>query len=352
MRIRFPETLLFRYHCILFHPFHYLKIFQQEKIVKIVVLDGYTMNPGDLSWDELEKLGECTLWEITPPAKIVERARRADAVFINKVVIDEGLLFRLPRLKYIGVLATGYNVVDTAATAKAGITVTNIPAYSTDSVAQMAFSHILNFAQNVSVHAQSVSNGDWAGSKHFAYWKTPQIELSEKTLGIIGFGKIGQAVARIGFAFGMKIIFHNRSPKKSSGEALQVALDTLLSESDYISINCPLTDENPGFINSETISKMKKSAFLVNTGRGQLINEHDLAKALNRGEIAGAGLDVLSTEPPSPENPLPKAKNCTITPHIAWATFEARSRLLNIAVNNLKAFIEGSPVNVVPEDVN
>lgn len=320
--------------------------------MEIIVLDGYTLNPGDLGWDELEKLGECTIWEITPPAKIIERARRAAAVFTNKVVIDDGIISRLPKLKYIGVLATGYNVVDTVAAAKAGITVTNIPAYSTDSVAQMVFSHILTFAQNVSVHAWSVSSGDWAKSSHFAYWKTPQIELSGKTLGIIGFGKIGQAVARIGCAFGMKIIFHNRSPKKSSQEAIQVALDTLLSKSDYISINCPLTDENQGFINSETISKMKKSAFLVNTGRGQLINEHDLAEALNQGEIAGAGLDVLSTEPPSPENPLPKAKNCTITPHIAWATFEARSRLMNIAVNNLKAFMEGSPINVVPKDVN
>jgi glycerate dehydrogenase len=315
--------------------------------LKIVVLDGYTLNPCDLSWDELKKLGECTLWETTPPDKIVKRAEKAGALFTNKVVIDEDIISRLPKLKFIGVLATGYNVVDTAAAAKTGITVTNIPAYSTDSVAQMVFSHILNFAQNVSVHAQSVSSGDWAKSKHFAYWKTPQTELSGKTLGIIGFGKIGQAVAKIGLAFGMKIIFVNRSLKETSPAAIQVELDTLLSESDYISINCPLTEDNLGFINSAAISKMKKSAFLVNTGRGQLINEQNLADALNQGRIAGAGLDVLSAEPPSPDNPLAKAANCTITPHIAWATFEARSRMMKIAVNNLRSFMDGCPVNVV-----
>jgi glycerate dehydrogenase len=315
--------------------------------VKIVVLDGYTLNPCDLSWDELKKLGDCTLWDITSPHQTIERLRNADAVFTNKVVLDKRIIDQAPALKYIGVLATGYNVVDTAAAAEAGITVTNIPAYSTDSVAQMVFSHILNFSQNISVHARSVSSGEWAESTHFAYWKTPQVELSGKTLGIIGFGKIGQAVARIGLAFGMRIIFHNRSLKKITEQAIQVDFDTLLSESDYISINCPLTDENQGFINSAAIAKMKKGAFLVNTGRGPLINEQDLAEALNKGRIAGAGLDVLSTEPPSADNPLPKAKNCFITPHIAWATFEARSRLMNIAVNNLKAFIAGNPVNVV-----
>ena len=315
--------------------------------MKIVVLDGYTLNPGDLSWDELKKIGDCTLWDITAPSLTVERIKKADAVLTNKVLLDRAIIEQLPALKYIGVLATGYNVVDTDAAAEAGITVTNIPAYSTESVAQMVFSHILNFTQNVSLHAQSVSRGEWADSIHFAYWKTPQTELSGKTLGIIGYGKIGQAVARIGSAFGMRIIYNNRSLKKSSTEARQVNLDTLLSESDFISINCPLNEENRGFINSATIGKMKKSAFLVNTGRGPLINEKDLAEALNKGFIAGAGLDVLSTEPPSADNPLPGAKNCFITPHISWATFEARSRLMNIAVSNLKAFKEGKPVNVV-----
>ncbi len=315
--------------------------------MKIVVLDGYTLNPCDLSWDRMKSLGECALWDFTPPEKTIERAAGAAAILTNKVVIDRGVMSHLPGLKYIGVLATGYNVVDTAAAKESGITVTNIPAYSTDSVAQMVFSHILNFAQNVSIHARSVSNGDWSRSREFAYWLTPQIELSGKTLGIIGFGRIGQAVAGIGLAFGMKILFNNRSRKQTDLDAEQVDLDTLLSQSDFISINCPLTDENQGFINSETIARMKKSVFLVNTGRGQLVNEADLAAALNQGRIAGAGLDVLSSEPPSPENPLISAKNCAISPHIAWATFEARSRLMNIAVDNLEKFIEGVPINVV-----
>jgi len=211
----------------------------------------------------------------------------------------------------------------------------------------MVFSHILNFAQNVSVHAASVSIGDWAKNVDFAYWKTPQIELAGKTLGIIGFGQIGQAVTKIGLAFGMKVIFNNRSKKESGMEATQVDLETLLSESDFISINCPLTSENTGFINNATISKMKPSAFLVNTGRGPLINEQDLADALNSGRIAGAGLDVLSVEPARPDNPLSNAKNCFITPHIAWATFDARTRLMNIAAENLKAFIGGNLQNVV-----
>jgi len=315
--------------------------------MKIAVLDGYTLNPSDLSWEKLEKLGDCALYDLTPPEKTVERSRGADAVFTNKVVLDSGVISELPGLKYIGVLATGYNVVDVAAAGKAGITVTNIPAYSTESVAQMVFSHILNFAQNVSTHAASVSRGEWARSTNFAYWLTPQVELSGKTLGVIGFGKIGQAVARIGLAFGMEVIFNNRSRKETILDAVQVDLDTLLSQSDYLSINCPLTEDNQGFIDAEAISRMKASAFLVNTGRGPLIKEQDLADALNLGTIAGAGLDVLSSEPPSPDNPLISAKNCFITPHIAWATFEARTRLMQIAVNNLEKFIAGDPVIVV-----
>ncbi|MBT6004349.1 MAG: D-2-hydroxyacid dehydrogenase, partial [Prolixibacteraceae bacterium] len=277
----------------------------------------------------------------------IERAKNADVVTTNKVIFDKNIIRQLPNLKYIGVLATGYNVVDVQAAKEAGITVTNIPAYSTASVAQMVFSHILNFAQNVSDHANSVSAGDWAKSIDFAYWKTTQIELVGKTLGIIGFGQIGQAVAKIGLAFGMKIIFNNRSNKKVDFDASQVDLENLLAKSDFISINCPLTAENKGFINTSTIEKMKPTAFLINTGRGPLINEQDLADALNAGKIAGAGLDVLSVEPATADNPLPKAKNCFITPHIAWATFEARTRLMNIASENLKAFIEGKPKNVV-----
>lgn len=315
--------------------------------MNIVILDGYALNPGDLSWEGIKKPGNFTLYDRTPAELTVERAKDAEVVITNKVVLDQKIINQLPKLKYIGVLATGYNVVDIAAAQKAGITVTNIPAYSTASVAQMVFSHILNFAQNVSVHAASVSAGDWANSIDFSYWKTPQIELAEKTLGIIGFGQIGQAVAKIGLALGMKIIYNNRSKKETRLDAVQVDLEVLLSESDFISINCPLTEKNTGFINKSTLEKMKPTAFLVNTGRGPLINEQDLADALNSGKIAGAGLDVLSVEPAAKNNPLPKAKNCYITPHIAWATFEARTRLMQIASENLKAFLDGNPKNVV-----
>jgi glycerate dehydrogenase len=315
--------------------------------MEIVILDGYTLNPGDLSWEGIKSLGNCTFYDRTPPELTVERAKDAKVVFTNKVIINEEVIAQLPKLKYIGVLATGYNVVDMVAAREAGITVTNIPAYSTTSVAQMVFSHILNFAQNVAVHAKSVSAGEWASSIDFSYWETPQMELAGKTIGIIGFGQIGQAVAKIALAFGMKVIFNNRSIKETALDAKQIDLDTLLSESDFISINCPLTEENKGFINKSTIEKMKPEAFLVNTGRGPLINEKDLADALNNGRIAGAGLDVLSVEPATEDNPLPKAKNCYITPHIAWATFEARTRLMNIATENLKAFIDGEPQNVV-----
>lgn len=315
--------------------------------MKIVVLDGYTLNPGDLSWEGFKKLGTCDIYERTSPELTVSRCRDAEVAITNKVVFDKNVIGQLPGLKYIGVLATGYNVVDTVAARKAGITVTNIPSYSTASVAQMVFSHILNFVQNVSAHAISVSSGKWSESRDFSYWLSPQTELAGKTLGIIGFGQIGQAVARIGIAFGMKVIFSNRSKKESVNGAVQVELSHLLENSDFISINCPLTSENVGFINSQTISRMKPSVFLVNTGRGPLINEQDLADALNSGRIAGAGLDVLSAEPPLKENPLLKAKNCFITPHIAWATSEARSRLMDIAVENLKAFSEGKIKNKV-----
>lgn len=315
--------------------------------MKIVILDGYTLNPGDLSWEGIQQLGDCTVYDRTPPEKTVERAKGAEIVFTNKVAFDKETIAQLPKLKFIGVLATGTNVIDIDAAKKAGVTVTNIPAYSTSSVAQMVFSHILHFVQNISEHATSVKKGEWTESIDFSYHKTPQTELAEKTLGIIGFGQIGQAVAKIGLAFGMKIIFNNRSLKETGLDARQVELDTLLAESDFISINCPLTEDNKGFFNKSVLERMKPSAFLVNTGRGPLINENDVAEALNSGRIAGAGLDVLSTEPPQPGNPLLKAKNCSITPHIAWATFEARSRLMKIATENLSAFLKGKPQNVV-----
>lgn len=315
--------------------------------MKIVVLDGYVLNPGDLSWNGIKEVGECTIYDRTSAEQTLERSKGADVLITNKVVLNKEIIEKLPELKYIGVLATGYNIVDTDAAKKSGVVVTNIPAYSTESVAQMVFSHILNFAQNVSVHADSVAKGEWAKSVDFAYWKTPQMELAGKTLGVIGFGQIGAAVAKIGLAFGMNVIFNNRSKKETGLETRQVELNTLFAESDFISINCPLTPENTGFINKVAFSKMKPTVFLVNTGRGLLINEQDLADALNTGKIAGAGLDVLSEEPAKTDNPLTTAKNCYITPHIAWATFEARSRLMKIAAENLKAFKKGAPINVV-----
>ena len=316
--------------------------------MNITVLDGYTLNPGDLSWEGLKKFGNLTVYDRTPADKTVKRAKGADAIFTNKVVISREIIGQLPQLKFIGVLATGYNVVDVETAREAGIVVCNIPAYSTNSVAQMVFAHILNFTQRVGLHAQQVSSGQWSSHHDFCFWSTPQTELAGKTLGIIGFGRIGQQVARIGDAFGMKIIFYNRSSKKGiPSQFRQVTLEEVFRESDFLSINCPLTTENTGFVNASNIDQMKATAFLINTGRGQLINEQELADALNNERIAGAGLDVLSTEPPKPDNPLLKAKNCFITPHIAWATLEARTRLMQIAANNLKMFMEGKPVNVV-----
>ena len=315
--------------------------------MKIVLLDTYTLNPRDLSWDNIQALGDCSIYERTAPEEVIERCKEAEAVFTNKIIFTKEIMAQLPHLKYIGVIATGYNVIDLANARERDIVVTNIPAYSTASVAQMVFSQILNFAQNISTHAASVANGEWAENIDFSYRLTPQIELAGKTLGIIGFGKIGQAVAQLGLAFGMKIIYQNRSQKQVDFTAQQVALNVLLAQSDFISINCPLTDDNQGFINATTLKLMKPSAFLINTGRGPLINEQDLADALNNEVIAGAGLDVLSVEPATKDNPLATAKNCYITPHIAWATLEARSRCLQIAIDNLKAFIERTPINVV-----
>lgn len=315
--------------------------------MNIVFLDTYTLNPGDLSWEGIQALGQCTFYERTAPDEVIERCRDTELILSNKVIITNEIMEQLPRLKYVGVIATGYNIIDLKVARKKGIVVTNIPAYSTASVAQLVFSHILHFAQNVAIHAASVTRGEWAKSSDISYRLTPQIELAGKTLGIIGFGKIGQAVAQLGLAFGMPIIYHNRSPKQVDFAVQQVELDTVLKKSDFLSINCPLTDDSVGFINANTLKQMKPSAFLINTGRGPLISEQDLADALNNGIIAGAGLDVLATEPPTTDNPLAKAKNCYITPHIAWSTFEARSRCLQIAIDNIKAFMDGNAINVV-----
>ena len=316
--------------------------------MKIVVLDGFALNPGDLSWKNMKTLGDCLIYDRTKPEEIFDRIQHAEAIITNKVLIGKSLIDSLPDLKYIGVTATGYNVVDVQTAAERNIIVTNIPAYSTDSVAQLVFSHILNFANRVDLHSNSVNAGDWIVNPDFAYWKTPQMEIAGKTLGIIGLGRIGQKVAEIAAAFGMKVIFQNRSPKNNiPKEWIQKSLQEVFSESDFISLNCPLSNENEAFVNQKLILCMKSTAVLINTGRGGLIHEADLANALNSGVIAAACLDVLSTEPPLSDNPLISAKNCFITPHIAWATFEARQRLMNITVDNLKHFISGNPRNVV-----
>lgn len=316
--------------------------------MKIVVLDGYALNPGDLSWEGLKNLGDCLIFDRTKPEEVFSRINDAEVIITNKVLIDKHLIDELPMLQYIGVTATGYNVVDVLAASQRGIVVTNIPAYSTNSVAQLVFSHILNVTNRVELHSNSVKANEWTSNPDFAYWKTPQMELSGKTLGIIGFGQIGRKVAEIAKAMGMKIIFQNRSQKAEIPEGMnQKSLSEVFTESDFISLNCPLTTENKEFVNMNLILTMKATAVLINTGRGGLVNEADLAEALNAGRIAAACLDVLSTEPPRSENPLIAAKNCFITPHIAWATIEARQRLMNITVDNLRSYLSGKPKNVV-----
>lgn len=318
--------------------------------MKIVVLDGFALNPGDLSWENLKELGEYVIYDRTKPEEVYHRVLGAEAIITNKVVISQSLMERLPDLKYIGVTATGYNVVDIRAAVERNIVVSNIPAYSTESVAQLVFSHILNVANRVELHANSVKNQEWSKNPDFSYWKSPQMELSGKTLGIVGFGRIGRKVSEIGQAFGMKIIFQNRSNITEVPSVIsQTSLAEVFSQSDFISLNCPLTAENSGFVNQKLIKTMKHSAVLINTGRGGLINEPDLADALNSGQIAAACLDVLSTEPPSATNPLISARNCFITPHMAWATFEARQRLITVTFENLKRFISGVPQNMVTE---
>nr|WP_319776339.1 D-2-hydroxyacid dehydrogenase [uncultured Sphaerochaeta sp.] len=316
---------------------------------KIVVLDGFTLNPGDMSWEAFEDLGQLCVYERTDEDYIVERAQDATYLLTNKTPITAKTLDNLPSLKYIGVLATGYNVVDVQAAAERGITVTNIPTYGTRSVAQMVFAHLLHLTQHVAEHAQGVSKGKWQACPDFCYWEYPLIELEGKTLGLVGYGRIGKATAQIARSFGMNVVSYDpfiSAPDEEVGVDF-VDLDTLLSSSDVISLHCPLTDQNREFLNKEKISIMKQSSFLINTSRGPLVCEQDLADALNSGHIAGAGLDVVSTEPIKASNPLLSAKNCYITPHISWATESARKRLMALAVENLKAFMEGKPKNIV-----
>jgi glycerate dehydrogenase len=317
--------------------------------MKIVVLDGYTLNPGDLSWDALNKLGDVTIHDRTPHNEIVNRCAGAEVVLTNKTPLDEATLNQLPDLKYVGVLATGYNVINTAVCKNKGVIVANVPGYGTASVVQLTFALLMELTLHVQRHSDAVMDGKWTRSADFCFWDFPLIELEGKTLGIIGFGNIGQKVGDVATAFGMNLIATGRRQTDQSQRKnfKWVSVDELLEQSDVVSIHCPLTPETQGLINKENLAKMKPSAFLLNTSRGPVIKDADLADALNNNVIAGAGIDVLSVEPPPGDNPLFKAKNCIITPHIAWATKEARSRLMDIAVSNLSAFIKGSPVNVV-----
>ena len=316
--------------------------------MKIVVLDGYAANPGDLSWDGMKALGECVIYERTAPEQVLERAAGAEVVLTNKVVITAEHIAALPDLKYIGVLATGYNIVDVEAARNRGIVVTNIPAYSTDSVAQMVFAHILNICLQVQYYTDEVRDGRWTSSPDFCFWDTPLMELSGKKLGIVGLGHTGSATARIAIGFGMQVCaYTSKSHFQLIPEIKKMELDELFRECDIVSLHCPLNEQTRGMVNAARLKTMKPTAILINTGRGPLVNEQDLADALNNGTIYAAGVDVLSQEPPRADNPLLHARNCFITPHIAWASGEARQRLMQIAVDNLNGYITGKVGNNV-----
>jgi len=316
--------------------------------MNIVVLDGYTLNPGDLSWKNLESLGQCTVYDRSAPEEVVPRAKDAEIILTNKTVLSSDTIKQLPKMKYIGVLATGYNIVDIEAARDIDIPVTNVPTYSTQSVAQIVFAHLLNLAHHAAHHAQTVRSGRWTSSPDFCYWDTPLIELAGLTMGIIGFGRIGQATAKLALAFGMNVIFYDIAEPSNIPQGCQPArMDDIFRTSDVISLHCPLTSDTEKIINTERLELMKKTAFLINTSRGPLVDEQALAEALNNERIAGASLDVLSEEPPGKNNPLLTARNCYITPHIAWATLAARKRLLQVAVDNVASFLAAKPQNVV-----
>lgn len=317
--------------------------------MKIVILDGYTINPGDNPWDPLTGFGELVIHDRTPVEAKIERAADADIILTSKVKIDAATIAALPKLKYISMLATGYNNVDIAAAGARGIPVANVPAYSTESVAQTAFALLLELATGAGVHDRAVKEGEWCRNPDHSFWVRPIVELDGLTLGIIGYGTIGRAIARIGAAFGMRIIAHApRLPADPGPTPVSfVSLDELFRTADVISLNCPQTADNAGFVNSRTLGLMKPTAFLLNLARGGLVNEADLAAALHAGTIAGAGLDVVAVEPMLPDNPLLTAPNCVITPHIAWASLAARKRLMEIVAANIASFLKGEPINVV-----
>ncbi len=314
----------------------------------IVVLDGYTLNPGDLDWKPIEELGKITVYDRTPAEKVIERCAEAEIVITNKCVLDKEIIEQLPNLKYIAVSATGYNVVDAKTASEKDILISNVPGYGSSAVAQHVFALILEISNHIAANANSVAQGKWTNCPDFCYWEYPINELENKTLGIVGFGAIGQRVAKIALAFGMNVIVKDRSPEKKKTAGIEfVDLDTVFENADFITLHCPLTSDNEQFVNKDMLSKMKKSASLINTGRGGLINEKDLAEALKNKTIAYAGLDVLSKEPPPKDNPLIGIENCFITPHNAWAAKEARERLLYIMAENIKSFLDGNPKNIV-----
>ena len=317
--------------------------------MNIVVLDGYTLNPGDISWEGIGKLGDVTIYDRTPVDKVIERAAGAEVIFTNKTPVNEEAINELTSLKFIGVLATGYNIVNTEAAKAKGVIVSNVPGYGTNSVVQMTIALLLELCLRVQRHSDAVMEGKWARSSDWCFWDYPLVELSGKTMGIIGFGRIGRQVGDVATAFGMNIVGNSRhwTDQSQRKNFRWAEVPELLAQSDVVSIHCPLFPETKGLVNKESLMTMKKTAFLLNTSRGPIVVDEDLAEALNSEVIAGAGIDVLSVEPPSADNPLFKAKNCIITPHIAWATKEARIRLMNITVSNLSAFINGNPVNVV-----
>lgn len=314
--------------------------------MKIVILDGYAANPGDLSWDGVAAQGGLTVYDRTAPEDVISRIGDAEVIYTNKTAITAEVIASCPNLKLISVLATGYNVVDTKAARENGITVCNVPAYSTRDVAQLVFALLLEICHHVGHHSETVYAGKWQNNSDFCYWDYAPMALYGKTIGLIGFGQIGQAVAKLAEAFGMKVLVHSRTARPELGYEF-TDLDTLLSQSDVVSLHCPLFPETEGLIRKETIAKMKDGAILINTGRGPLIDEADVAAALKSGKLYAAGMDVVSKEPIAPENPLLKAPNCFITPHIAWATKEARQRLLAVSAENLRQFINGTPQNVV-----
>ena len=316
--------------------------------MKIVVLDGYAGNPGDLSWAPLQALGECTLYDRTAPHQVIERAADAQAIITNKVVMDAATIAALPKLKYIGVMATGYNIVDLNAAREHGVVVTNVPAYSTASVAQIVFAHLLDITNSVQHYTQEAHRGVWSGSADFTYFNTPVVELDGKVMGIVGLGNIGKAVAKIALAFGMQVLAYTSKPQESLPVGITKAdLDTVFAQSDVVSLHCPLTDATRGLVDARRLAQMKRGAILINTARGPLVDETALANALASGHLLGAGLDVLTTEPPKADNPLLSQPRCHITPHIGWASNEARVRLMNVLIANVKAFVEGRPQNVV-----